>query len=422
MIDITGVSHGDSLKWNKYKNCFGVQQVSYDKTAPFNEPNFIIAVTGQSNSQGSGGLYNENDISDHPHSRIYGFSSSSNMWITADLRNDSLGNLPGRHFKSTVFAFYFAKRLVEAYPDIRPGIINYGWWGANIAQWAKYTIGHDWYEFNLNRAYNQGWEGQGRIFDTHMINIQSALHQIQYKNVDVMLWHQGESDWDTIGTSYYIDSLKLVILQYRAAFGNDLPIIVGETTASYPANNMSETLTSLNRDSDINTLCVNCQDLQISDSEFGNGDFIHLSSSGHREMGSLYYSGYKEILGNVSAHTAATFPSTRPMTLSLFLSDQPQTVLLSNSTQYKLVVTSSRMEIIDTYTNYSNVEAIFPEIGQIICFQPDANIVLYTMTPEITPLWSSRSSIETGITVPTISLDDRGQLNIVWDDNIIWYA
>ena len=51
-----------------------------------NLPNFIIALTGQSNSQGYRTSYDPNNAKDQPNSRIFGWNPSIEQWQIADLR------------------------------------------------------------------------------------------------------------------------------------------------------------------------------------------------------------------------------------------------------------------------------------------------------------------------------------------------
>lgn len=239
-----------------------------------NEPNFIIALTGQSNSQGFGGQFEEGNPADQPHARIRGWNHIALEWQEADMRTDSLGSTSHRPKNHQSLAFHFAKRLVNKYPDIIVGIINYGLSGAPIRYWNE--------------------EEDGTIYKVHKYIIEKALSKLEYKrNIDVICYHQGESDWN-MDTAYYEDTLNKVIKQYRSldACNHETPFIVGQTTQ---ANNyfemQNETLLNLNIDDDKYTECVDTGDLQTATYQ-GQPDPYHFSAQGHRTLGLRYYKAF----------------------------------------------------------------------------------------------------------------------------------
>ena len=57
------------------------------------KPNFIIAVTGQSNSQGHGGYFEIDKTEDQPHERVMGWNATENKWSIASMIDESLGTV-----------------------------------------------------------------------------------------------------------------------------------------------------------------------------------------------------------------------------------------------------------------------------------------------------------------------------------------
>lgn len=306
-IDLTGVVNGDSLIYNHLLNTFSQVKIKYNSQyTDISKPNFIIALTGQSNSQGWNAFYELDNIHDQTHDRIFGFNSTSQSWEIADLNTESTGSFWHKPAGFQSLAFHFAKRLVEGYPDIRPGIINLGIAGQSIARWAKFSENDKWYTTNVSKA-NDSNAKQGDIYEHHVNKIDQALSQIdiKYQNIDVICWHQGESDGFETNQNYYTDSLKQVIQQYRNLkyCNSKTPFIVGKTTGGdiginkgWESRNLQ--LQNLNLDGDPYTKCVECLDLETSDGQYNNGDNIHFSANSQRIMGSRYFKAFRSIFEN----------------------------------------------------------------------------------------------------------------------------
>jgi hypothetical protein len=294
-IPMKGFVDGDSPVWDAASKMWTSKQIPYDVSAPHNEPNFIIAITGQSNSQGFNAFYDPTQIEDQPDSRIMGFNPETNMWEEADMRTESIGSFWHRQQNSQSLAFHFAKRLIEVSDGkIRPGIINMGIGGQPIARWAMYEPEHPSYGVNQLRANGQ----QGDIFLVHKHRIETALSKIHKKSVDVICWHQGEADTDAT-YEYYRESMYRVIDQYRHldACNERTPFVVGETAGHRFGDNMwwvkqNVVLKGIEGDGDPFTRCVHSRDLRTN----GPQDSIHFSAEGQRHMGSLYFRTYREML------------------------------------------------------------------------------------------------------------------------------
>ncbi len=304
-VNMRGVADGDPLLWNATAQEFGQTQIPFDSHGDISKPNFIIALTGQSNSQGANAYYDANELNDQPHERIFGFNATTQQWEIADLNTESLGAFWHKPAGLQSLAFHFARRLVEAYPDIRPGIINVGVGGQAIARWAKFPQGHVWHTYNVQRAAGAGVL-QGDIYDLHVQQIHNALQHLEagQRKVGVVCWHQGESDGWNSEAQYYTDCIHQVISQYRNEPWADTrtPFVVGETTGAdvgtdqdsgWEARNVQ--LRNLNLDADPYTKCVMCSDLEPSDSQYKNGDLIHFSARAQRTMGTRYFRAFRNM-------------------------------------------------------------------------------------------------------------------------------
>ena len=306
-IDLTGVAHGDTLIFDHQRNILTQTRIPFNSSGHIEKPNFIIALAGQSNSQGYNAFYDENNPFDQSHERIFGFNSTTQSWEVADLNTESLGSFWHKAAGWQSLAFHFAKRLVEAYPDIRPGIINLGVGGQVIARWAKYPENHKWYQANVDRAGASGVL-QGDIYDLHVEKINQALEQLpeEHKNIDVICWHQGESDgWGT-DPNYYVDSINQVISQYRRLkyCNKKTPFIVGETTGAHVGTDQgwearNVQLRNLNIDADPYTFCIDSADLETSNDQYNNGDELHFSATSQRKMGTRYFRAFRDMFSEV---------------------------------------------------------------------------------------------------------------------------
>lgn len=297
---IPGITHGDSLKWNSKINKFDITQIKYEDHDDKNKPNFIVLLSGQSNSQGWNSFYDEKNWQDQPHDRIFGWNETNNQWEKADMNTESLGQFLYRYPGWQSLAFHFCRRLVEGYDNIRPGIINVGIGGQSVSRWCKFSSGEKWFDFNMIRSNS----AQGDIFDMHVSQINHAITALNNKKstVDVVCWHQGESDGYHIEPEYYIDALNRVIKQYRSLeyCTESTPFIVGETTGAAPGTNIewearNIELNNLNIDGDPYTKCVKCADLETSNGQYKNGDFIHFSANAQRKMGTRYFRAFRSI-------------------------------------------------------------------------------------------------------------------------------
>uniref|UniRef100_A0A6C0F692 Sialate O-acetylesterase domain-containing protein n=1 Tax=viral metagenome TaxID=1070528 RepID=A0A6C0F692_9ZZZZ len=289
-INLSGIAHGDKLRYNERTKDWGITQIEYRKNKEMkNLPNFIIVLSGQSNSQGWNAEVEECNWQDKLHERIFGYNVDELRWEIADLKTQSLGSSWYRKPGWQSLAFHMARRLVEAYVDIRPGIINLGIGGQSICRWVKYEQGDLWYKFNCERAFAVG-VCQGDVFDMHSKYINDALNLCEGKcRVDVICWHQGESDSDLLGgnSEYYKESLQRVVEQYRSIIwcNEDTPFIVGETTSEDRNIELREVAATNNK-----MKCVKIADLTRQ-----KEDRIHFDCKAQRKLGTRYFKALRSL-------------------------------------------------------------------------------------------------------------------------------
>ena len=321
-IDLTGVANGDTLIYNYSKQTLGQIKIPFIDHNNINLPNFIIALTGQSNAEGFETSYDSNNPNDQPHNRIFGWNPTIQQWQIADLRTESLG-WSYHTFKvlgSQCSAFHLARRLIEAYPNIRPGIINVGVSGASIAFWTKWKQGDKYYNQSQAKIidFHNGYKDmfpvpivsyQGYIFDVHIIQIDNALKQLPViaRKVNILLWDQGESDPEL---DYLKASLYEVINNYKSTLGNlgyydstTFGFIAVSTTGLLYLNNnikVNDVLQILNEDSDPTTKYVVATDLPLA---IMNGtsnilDVYHFNSESQRIIGTCAFKAYRSIFSS----------------------------------------------------------------------------------------------------------------------------
>lgn len=320
IFDKVGICHGDEIIYNSKNNTFTQTKIPYNIGNNMNQPNFIIALTGQSNSQGFDAYYNELNFFDQPNDKIFAFNRKTENWEKASLTDNSIGAPEDKSSNSQSLAFHFAKRLIEAYPHIRPGIINFGIAGQSIARWinildSSHPLYNDYYIKLVNIAINYSggmpsdYEDKtiGSIYRIHKYLIDTALGKldVEYRKINVILWHQGETDSLTMTEFPYYEVLQEVIKQYRSLeYCNDkTPFIAGTPTADLPTykwNAVSSELLKLNNNGDPYTKCVDTTDNYSCYDEYGNYDKIssskiHYGPEAHRKMGTLYFKGYRDM-------------------------------------------------------------------------------------------------------------------------------
>ena len=292
------------------KNFIKKNDIPFIDHENINLPNFIIALTGQSNAEGLSTSYDPTNPNDQPNERIFGWNPNLQKWEIADLRTESLGYSfhTFKQLGTQCSAFHFAKRLIEAYPTIRPGIINIGVSGATIGFWTNWLSNDKYYSYTINKVIwydifqDKLKKPQGYIFDMHIENIKKALYILPHINqiVNVIVWHQGEADPEL---DYFKNSLKHVIDRYintlnnlgfyhSSMFGF---IAISTTDMLYKhSNKVNDVLKELNNDGFVYTKYIDASDLPVSIKN-GYVDMYHFNSESQRIIGSRCYEKYKII-------------------------------------------------------------------------------------------------------------------------------
>ncbi len=284
-------SDGDGFGFENGESCIAPSLPEQVVEASIDEINHVVVVTGQSNVEAPETAFDP--VLDQPHRRVFAFTDSG--WQIADLHQVWDENAhPGNHSltdptrsPNNNFGFHYGKSLASFDKTKVPAFIVLAAPGKGISNW---DYNSPFYEKMRNK-------------------ITSALEQIPHRNtIDVMLWHQGESDWLFEGTSdpfatvyndketseykiYYKLKLDEVIANFRSEpwAAPDLPFICGETRI---AEGVNRHLAALNNNGDENSACVATSDLPFTPTDpTGN----HFSAAGLRELGRRYMQKYVEI-------------------------------------------------------------------------------------------------------------------------------
>lgn len=228
-------------------------------------PTVIFLVTGQSNSQGWGGIYEEYNIQDQVDYRILGWNTESNIWSIFNL-NNTVGTKPKN---MQCFAFHFAKCFLADHPNEIVGIIIHSLGGQCIEKWIY----------------------DGEMYNECVCVTKKCLGVSNLRHIHGILWHQGEADYMNTH-EYYEHSLNTVINQFRNEyfFNEYIPFIAGELLNNNTYDKQNRVLEKLNFNGDKYIRCAYTRYLQCN-----VNDNLHFSTMSHRLMGQLYYDQYKII-------------------------------------------------------------------------------------------------------------------------------
>lgn len=240
---------------------------------------FVILLTGQSNSQGTGGSVDIFNVYDHIDNRIFSWNIYTLNWEIANLTN-TIGTKPPFN---QCFAFHFAKHYLLENPFHKVGIVNIGYGSMPICRW---TLN----ESCKLPSINIFKPDLGDIYAQSIYHTKLALMQVKRQTPDVILYHQGEADYEETH-EYYKERLYNLIKQYRQDLNYpELKFIAGELLNTSIMAKQNCVLNELNYDKDMYTRCAFTKNLFPA-----FGDFLHFCSDAHRLMGKLYYDQYKMI-------------------------------------------------------------------------------------------------------------------------------
>ena len=285
-------SDGDGYGFENGDSCRAPGNTGVVSEVTVADINHVVVVTGQSNVEAPETAFDA--VLDQPHPRVMAFTDEG--WQMADLHQvwDEHAH-PGNHSltdptrsPNNNFVFHFGKSLAQLDADAVPAFIVLAAPGKGIAH----------------------WDSDSDFYQKMRDKITAALAQIPHRDtIDVMLWHQGESDWLFEGTSdpglteftevgsyeymnYYRLKLDRVIANFRSEpwASPELPFICGQVRI---AEGVNRRLMALNDNNDPNSACVAATDLpyRLTDPT-GN----HFSAAGLRELGRRYMQQYLEII------------------------------------------------------------------------------------------------------------------------------
>ena len=240
----------------------------------------LILVTGQSNVRGSNTDFDP--ALDAPNKQAFVFNSTG-QWGVSDLHNAWDGNwAPGNgslqdetRQPHNNFVFHFGKVVAESDSSRVIGYVVLSAPGKGIAHWDR----------------DKEFFYEVRDLALSALNAQGVKSEF-----DAILWHQGETDWQSHGTSdpqifgeqrnypnYYREKLVSLIADFRGqSWVNDNAYFICGETAIAPIN---EVLMELNYDGDPRTGCVSAHGLTTIDTD---PIPIHFDDDGLRELGRRY--------------------------------------------------------------------------------------------------------------------------------------
>jgi hypothetical protein len=299
---------------NKYKDIYEYQKIIFNnlnnirnmKNIPnYNiyqndEPNFIILTSGQSNAGGWTTIYDQNVEIDQPNSNIKAYDINKKSWVLANLDNGSLGSYEQcRKPNQNLFAFQYAQNLIKNNPSIKPGIICVTCGAKPISNWVFYDENSPYYEENLKSSIRSE-RPVGYFFDKLKNTYNEAMLQLstfKSKKIDVVIWHQGESDVVyNSNLDYYNESLNVLIDQFTELSENKVVPFIGGTILkndlpTYNTNNINDIIRNTDR-----KRLYNYAEL----SELPINDYIHFNTEATRKGGVLYYEAYKNLVDKLS--------------------------------------------------------------------------------------------------------------------------
>jgi Carbohydrate esterase, sialic acid-specific acetylesterase len=220
----------------------------------------IYLLIGQSNMAGRGVIDAESKVV-NPQILML---DSLNHWVPA---TDPV------HFDKPIAgvgpAISFAKNMLGDNKNIKIGLVPCAWGGSPISVWepgAVYKKAHP-YDYAIERT-------------------KTAMQQGVLKGV---LWHQGESDNDSVRVTVYLNKLKVLINRLRTDLKTpDLPFIAGEIGYFNKVDLINKVIDSL-PEKVPNTAVASASGLT------DKGDKLHFNTASARELGKRYAEEMKKL-------------------------------------------------------------------------------------------------------------------------------
>jgi hypothetical protein len=168
-------------------------------------------------------------------------------------------------------AISFASEMLIASKKIRIGLIPGAFGGSPVKVWEP------------GEAYLNGHPYDDAITRTRLAMQQGVLKGI--------LWHQGESDNDSVKVAQYMDKLKILINRLRTDLQQPaVPFIAGELGYFIKAHYINDIIHQLPQQVS-NTAVVSAKDLR------DKGDALHFDTPSARELGRRYAEAMKRLQG-----------------------------------------------------------------------------------------------------------------------------
>lgn len=227
----------------------------------------LYLLVGQSNMAGRGALNTENKIAN---TKILMLDSNNN-WVPAKdpVHFDKLNAV------GVGPALSFANEMLKnsSNPNVTIGLIPCAWGGSPIKAWDKDVI-------YLNRVYP---------YNNAIARANAAEKSGVLKGI---LWHQGESDNDSIKASRYLAKLQNLIKRFRVDLNQpELPFIAGEIGYFNKVNYINAVINQLPNGvkSTAVVSAVNLQD---------KGDLLHFNTTSALELGKRYATAMMSVQKN----------------------------------------------------------------------------------------------------------------------------
>ena len=197
----------DASLWNRATTIAASKNALRDKIETLNggsgsSGTYTVVAMGQSNMVGYSGTGGDKATD----SRVTVWNGAA--WVTADLNNTPFDS------NHNNIAFHFAKQLAEK-RGCNVKIILEAENGRPISDWVPAT-------------------------GTHYVGMKNQISASATTEVDIILWHQGESDYTRTYAAYGADLNSLVTqLRGESQISNTVPIIMGEllTNGTYSKQN-----------------------------------------------------------------------------------------------------------------------------------------------------------------------------------------
>ncbi|MCB9055812.1 MAG: sialate O-acetylesterase [Chitinophagales bacterium] len=246
------------------------------KIMPERENVWIFLMAGQSNMAGRGFVEPSDTISSH---RIISLGENNIWYYAKEPLHFYEPNLTGLDC-----GLSFAKELLKYIPEnISIGLIPCAVGGSSIQQW------------NNDETYRGV---------TLLSNFKERLEEGKNKGIiKGVLWHQGESDANSIGIPPYAKQTTKLFAAFRQMANNEkLPILVGELGSFRQPAGVQAQCDSINQVIH-QTARLDKYRFVIPTGDLGHkGDNLHFNSSAQREMGIRFAQKYNEVVLNRAKH------------------------------------------------------------------------------------------------------------------------